>query len=360
MLIVDHTTDGAGSLTIEDLNGGLAASDLQLAGSADSGESFMDGSYEIRIDISASDTLNDIVAKIKESGGGFLASVLNNHSEANPYSLTITSGRSGLAGEMIIDTGRIDFGFSTLSRAQNAVVSIGGSGDGDSLLISSSTNTLENVVEGLNIDLLSVADEQVTVTVAQDIDGMVDSIKGFVDKYNEVQSAINNYTSYNTETEQRGALLGDSTVNTIRTRLQSAVSRKYTGVEDSMSRLAFIGIGVSGSNRIELDEEKFREVYAQSPESVEKLFTTPEVGFGDVIDDTLDELTRNFDGIIARKDTLLEDQKELLSDRIELLNVLMEAKRARLQAQFVGLEQAIAGLQNQQSSLSSLVNLFGN
>jgi len=360
LLIVDNTTDGIGLLTIEDLDGGLAASDLRLAGSAGSGESFIDGSYEIRIDISASDTLNDIVARIEESGGGFSASVLNNHGDANPYSLTITSGRSGLAGEMIIDTGGIDLGFSTLSRAQNAVVSIGGSSDGDALLISSSTNTLENVVEGLTIDLLSVADEQVTVTVAQDIDGMVDSIRGFVDKYNEVQSAISNYTSYNTETEERGALLGDSTVNTIRTRMQSAVSRKYTSVDDSMSRLAFIGIGASASNLIEFDEEKFREVYAQSPESVEKLFTTPETGFGAVIDDTLDELTRDFDGIIARKDTLLEDQKELLSDRIESLNVLMEAKRARLQAQFVGLEQAISSLQNQQSSLSSLTNLFSS
>ena len=114
-----------------------------------------------------------------------------------------------------------------------------------------------------------------------------------------------------------------------------------------------------GGNRLEFDEERFRERYADNPKIVEELFTLEESGLGPVLHGMLDGLTQDFDGVLSRKDQLLSDQQELLNDRIDDLNVLLEAKRARLEAQFIGLEIALASLQEQQSSLGILAQLAG-
>ena len=103
--------------------------------------------------------------------------------------------------------------------------------------------------------------------------------------------------------------------------------------------------------------KRFREVYEQSPHLVEELFTQDETGLGMVLQDALDNMTRDFDGLLARKDELLSDQKDLLNQRIDSMNVLLGAKRARLEAQFVGLESSLAGLQSQQNALGILAQL---
>jgi flagellar hook-associated protein 2 len=356
-LLIADTSDGPLSLKIEDVEGGHTAADLRIAQSAKEGEKFIDGSHEIRIDVSASDSLEDLVDKINEAGGDFSASILNDHGSVNPYSLTITSQVAGLAGEMIVDTVGVDLGFDTLSRAQDALVSIGGSGASDPFLVSSSTNTLEDVIEGVSLNLLSAGDEDVTINVAQDIDSVVEAIGSLVSSYNDVQAGIDGYTSFDQDSLERGLLLGDSLVNTIRSRLSSAMFGTFGGGGGPYSRLFSVGIRVSADNRLEFDEEEFRQAYAEAPEQVEQLLTEAESGFGTTLKETLDEMTRDTDGLIARREDLLDNQKELLNDRIDSLNDLLDAKRSRLEQQFIGLETALANLQEQQTALSALLSL---
>jgi flagellar hook-associated protein 2 len=111
-------------------------------------------------------------------------------------------------------------------------------------------------------------------------------------------------------------------------------------------------------NRLQFDREKFSEVLARSPQDVERLFSEEQTGVAAVLKEALEEMTRNFDGLLARKDDLLEDQQDILNKRIDALNVLLEAKRARLEAQFVGLEATLAALQDQQNALSGLTQLI--
>jgi flagellar hook-associated protein 2 len=189
---------------------------------------------------------------------------------------------------------------------------------------------------------------------------MIEQINRFVEKYNDVQAALDDATSFDPETFERGPLFGDPTVNLIRTRLHRTMARAFEGADPSVSRLFAVGLRLGGDNRLEFDEQKFRDTYEQSPELVERLFTTDDTGFGAVLDEALDELTRDFDGVIARKDDVLSSQQDLLNGRIDQLNVLLDAKRARLEAQFVALESALAVLQDQQNALMMLSQSTGN
>ncbi len=357
ILVTDDST-GEGTFTIEDVDGGSTALDLRIAGTARTGATTIDGSFETRVEISANDTLRDVARKISDAGAGVSASVLNDGSAVSPFSLTLTSETVGRRGQLTIDTGSLDLGLQTLSRAQDAVVTIGNA-NGGTRLITSSSNTLENVVEGVTFDLLSTSNEDVTINVAQDVDAIVDSVQLFVDQYNSTIDKIAEGDSFDDETFVRGPLFGDSTVDQVQSRLRRAILGEIQGVDAAFSRPFSVGLRLVAGGRLDFNEDVFRDAYEQSPEKVEEMFTRKETGFGAVLQDSLDEMTEDLDGLLARKDALLEDQQDLLTDRIDQLNVLIEAKRARLEAQFVALESTIAGLQNQQTSLSTLQAQLG-
>lgn len=353
-ILITDTSGGAKSLTITDEEGGSTAAGLHIAGTARAGQNFIDGTLEARIEIGPSDTLRSVMSRINAASGGFSAAVVNDGGSLNPFSLTLSSTVSGRRGALLVDSRGIDLGFETLTEARDAVVSIGGGAT--PLLVTSSTNRLDEAMEGVTIDLLAAKDEDVTVTVEQDVDGIVESVQGFVSAYNDIQSAIDEATSFNPDTLVRGVLFGDPTVDTVRSRLQRVITQAFPD-GGSITRLFQIGIRVGENNRIEFDEERFRTLYENSPDAVEQLFMQADTGLGEVLQETIDAMTRDFDGVLARKDQLLSDQKDTITDRIDSLNVLLEGKRRRLEAQFANLETTLAALQDQQGSLSVLSQL---
>ena len=358
-IVVVDTSGGASRLTIEDIEGGRAAEDLRLVGTAAEGRNLIDGSFEVRIDIDAHDTLQEIARKINESGADVSASILNYGGTVNPFSLTIASEVSGRAGEIVVDSIGVDLGWTVLAEAQDAVITIGDGSASLPRVVSSSTNSFDGVVPGVTLNLLSVSDDPVTVNVSQDVDGIVEGIKKFVENYNAVLDTIDRHTSFNDETFARGPLLGDRTVNLVRTRLHRLMIRPFEGVDESMSHLFSAGLRLRDRSRLQFDEEQFRASYEESPALVERLFSQEDTGFAAVAQEVLDELTRDFDGLLSRKDNQLLDQQELLNDRMDSLNVLLDARRARLEAQFIALESTLATLQGQQNVLSTLSQLAG-
>ncbi len=353
-ILVTDSADGTLPLKIEDRDGGTTAAQLQLAGTAKDGDSSIDGSYEFRVETGPGTTLEDLAVELDSLGLDISASVLNDGGSINPFSLSITSGVTGRRGELVIDSTGLDLGLDTLSRAQDAVVSVSLGEGASSRLVTSSSNTLDDIIPGVSIDLLSTSDEDIEITADQDVDGIVEGIRSFVDGFNDLQDTINDSTSFNSDTLERGALFGDPVPDQIRNRLQRTMTGQIQGVPKSMSRMFQVGIRVGAGSRLEFDEARFRKALAESPELVEDLFGHPETGFGAVIQETLDGLTDDFDGVLTRKDELLGDQQEVLNDRIERLNFLIGGKRQRLERQFAGLETALASLQGQQNALSQI------
>ncbi|MHC4064754.1 MAG: flagellar filament capping protein FliD [Planctomycetota bacterium] len=358
---ITDNSGGTGQLTIEDSDGGFAASDLNIAGQAAEDENVIDGSFEVHIDVDADDTLQDVAAKINAVGGDFSASVINDGTSTAPYRLTISSLVSGLRGRLLFDGGDTGLTVDTLVEPRDAVVFLGGADADNPLILRSPTNTLNDVLNDVTIDLVGVSDERVDLSIAQDVDAIVEDLRGFVDAYNEVMDRIDAHTDFNTETFERGVLFGDGTVSLIENRLFRSVTRAFEDAAPGVSRLSAIGIEVAPDTggRLRVDESEFREVYADNPEAVEQLFTAEETGFGVVFEEMLDDLSRSFDGLLARKDSTLEGQEDLLTDRIELMQELLDRKQARLERQFQALESSLAALQSQQSALGVLQDIVG-
>jgi flagellar hook-associated protein 2 len=359
--------------------GGTAAADLNLIGEASDVEGgFIDGSYEQVVDLSVSDSLDDVVEKINEAGINVSAAVINTGAGAAPFRLNLTSAISGRDGDLIVDTGGVDLGLEAISRGEDAKVFFGSDDPSEAFLLTSSTNTLDDVLPGVTIDLKSASDEAVTLTISRDVDAIVAAVGSFVSAFNDVVGRINDYDFYDAETEERGILLSDPTVARVRNAMYRVATGSALNVNSSFSFLSQVGVGINSDGELTFDQDKFRERYTADPESVEALFAEYDVtessstevsenvtvnettttfnalGFGSLFDELLDDLTNSVNGTVALADESFDDQIELLNTRIEDFDARLERRRAQLQAEFVAMETVLARLQEQSNSLLSL------
>lgn len=361
------TAGGDGTILVEDLGEGTAAEDLRLAGQSDEGA--INGRFTQLVEIDGDDTLTDLQKKINDANIGMQAGIINDGSGYKSYRLMVTSKESGLDGRLGFSSGNVDIGLDTMTQARDATVLIGDPSSANSIVITSSTNTITDAVDGLTLNLVGTSPDPVDVTVKQDVDSVVSNVSSLIDAFNKTIENIDKSTSYNAETEERGVLLGDGTVSLIRSRLFSVATARTTDEENDLRVLSQVGITTS-EGKLVLDEERFRTAFEQDPEAVANLLAKTKVvkdendedklvnvGIFARLNEELANMTTIAGGTLTRKKDALQDQIELLNDRAGNLQDLLDAKEARLYAEFQAMESALSQLQTQQTALSSLSQL---
>lgn len=380
--IVD-TKGGSSKLKIEDVSGSVAKN-LNLAGESDvvTGIATRNGSYEKTVTFSATDSLETVVNAINSATVGVNAAIIRDGSGGTPFRISFTARDSGSRGRTIVDTGALDLGLSALSTGNDAVAFFGNADPAKAVLLTSSTNTLDQVVQGVNVDLKSVSSTPVTVTVTRDQAAIEKSVNDFVTAFNKVLDTIDKYDSYNSETNRRGVLLGDGTATQVRNQLLAAVQGPPTGVTGQYTRLFQVGVRIGTGSKLEFNADRFRAAYAADPQNVKDLFaasklaakTPTEVAPGVTVPNTTDtyttlgvaeglkvladKMTGSVDGTLTLRGKTLDTQITQQKARTVRIDQSIEAKRARLERQFIEMEKAIGSLRNQSNALSS-VNFGG-
>lgn len=381
-IVIRDTSGGSGALKIEDETGSVAKA-LNLRGEyEDEGSGiFADGSYERRIDFDPTDTLDDIVSAINAENIGARATIINDGSGASPYRLSITSQFSGRAGRVLIDTGDLDLGLSSLSKGEDAVAFFGSTDPAKAVLLTSSTNTLDNVVTGVTLDLRGRSEEPIEVVVTRNTSAIEEAIQGFVDSYNSVVETIDKHTFFDPDTKARGSLLGDSTASNVRSSLRRTAAGNPLGVDGAYQFLFQVGVRIGSGAKLEFDSERFRSALEDDFDNVKNLFsasvrqpstrievapgatvqstevTYDTLGFGGQFKGLVDSLINSVDGLLTQRDRTLDTKIELQEKRVEQMDDQLARKRTSLERQFIAMEQALASLQSQQSALQSLRSL---
>ena len=278
---------------------------------------------------------------------------MNDGTNMAPYRLSISALTSGTAGELIIDDSSTDLGVTTLARAQDARVYFGGNST-NGVLLTSSSNTFTNVVDGLTFTANGIDERAVSITVDRDTESIGTALKGLADDYNTVVDRISQATAYDSEKQVLGILQGEGTINSIQQRLY----RMFTGAVQSggsFTRLSQLGLGSAPGGKLSFDEDKFKAAYAANPDAVERFFSDPTNGAAVQIKKQIDAIT-DTGGLIENRTGALSDTKTLLQTRVDQLNEQLDRKRARLLAQFQAMEQALSQLQSQQQALSGFAS----
>lgn len=158
----------------------------------------------------------------------------------------------------------------TLTQAQNSNVRV------DGIYITQSSNTLENLFEGVTLNLLSASvGKLVTISIDNDKEAMKSKIRGFVDAYNAVMQDISTFSAFDEENETAAPLLGDGFLASIRRELSAVVAQQVGQLPSGqqLNRLADVGIMSSSRNLLTINEGKLSEALNDRFEEVVNLFS---------------------------------------------------------------------------------------
>src|SRR5690606_12749462 len=95
------------------------------------------------------------------------------------------------------------------------------------LELTSPTNTIENVIDGLTLTLKQVGEDPVAFTVEQDREGVRKALDDVVAKYNALVTQIRDLGRAGAESAQRGALVGDATLRALASSLSGVFSAQH-------------------------------------------------------------------------------------------------------------------------------------
>lgn len=263
---------GVSELRIEEVNGGTTARDLGLLGTADA-SGVINGSFERTITIEADDTLQDVRTMITDLGMGLSASILNDGSSGSPFRISVVGRGTGRDSRLQVDVGGgTALSFQQTATARDGIMFYGEDADGSSsLMIRSSTNSYDDVVEGMTVTARGVSETPVTVNVTEDRGAIVDQMSELITALNGVLDTIGDLTDFNAETEEAGILLGDSTIRGVERSLVRALTRPIVGVDNAFSSMADLGVRFR-SGKFQFDASEFEAALTEDPEAVERFF----------------------------------------------------------------------------------------
>lgn len=322
-----------------------------------SGTGFTAGSSgPVTISISATDTLSDVAAKITQSGSGITAMVVKGAqgdqllvrgSETgadNGFSMT-ASGGGALSGLTHDQNGQA----MTRTAAADAQFTI------DGLAVTSATNTVQDVVPGVTLNLLKTTTAPVEVSVGVDKDALKDKIKAFQEAFNKVNSLLGSLSTYDAgkKSGEQAPLLGDSVVRGLQNALRGLVQQTL-GDGSSLSSIG-LEMKLDGGMRnpsLTLDTKKL-DAALNDPAKLEKLLA------GDGTTEGLISRVRDFafaansvDGDISTRAKGLESTKKSNQNAMEAMDMRLQQRQANMLKQYQALDAKMAGM----SSLGSFIS----
>ena len=222
--------------------------------------------------LKADASLNDLRDSINQAQAGVAASILT--VSDTDHRLVLSSLKTGAANAIEMtasDDGSFvaSLGLHDLQAAQDAIVHI------DGYTVQRSSNSIDDAVEGLSLDLLTAdPDQEIQVNVSQNTQPAVTALENLVTNYNAVMTAINSGQSFDSSSNTGGVLFGQAAVLSLQSGLQQQVLTGLHSLSGSLSALSQIGLSTDRYGMLTLDDSKLQSALRTDPQGVMQLLTT--------------------------------------------------------------------------------------
>lgn len=278
----------------------------------------------------------------------------------NSFSLTgngTSADELQLTAPAPIDTVDPLAGRGLLQAAKDAQLTV------DGLSLTRSTNHIDDVISGVTLDLNGATNGVANLNLSLDTSPVATKITALVDAYNMAQTVLTDAYNKDSKTAEYGAsLVGDSTVQSIRSELRSMFFSNSSSATTSMTALRDLGVNVDSKGVMSLDKAKldtglqnnFADAVKMLTNNVNGSFISSSDKNG-VANDAINKLTSllSNNGLLvvqsnnaAKKVTDYKDQLTQLNDR---MTKLLE----RYNKQFSAMESIVGQTKSLQTSLKS-------
>lgn len=313
------------------------------------------------IDLSSAQDLEAIRDAINSAGDnpGVTATIIN--AQTGDQHLVLTADESGYDQRVELSYGgsinATTFNFSTLNQDElgntltdPTMTKLDASFTIDGISITSASNEVGNVVDGLSLNLKGIG--TASLTVDRDTAAIKQSAQDFVDAYNAVISKISDLKS--------GSLGNDSSLRGIVSQMHSILNTAATGLSGSYSNLSELGIRTNGkTGKLELDSATFTTALNTDFASVSQVFTDATTGYATRFGALADGLLQT-DGLLDNRVNTLDARVKRYEQQQESLNARLDLKEKSLRAQYAALDSLIGSLNTTSAFLTAnLANLPG-
>jgi flagellar hook-associated protein 2 len=252
---------------------------------------------------SSNNTLSGLRDYINQNDFGFSAAIIN---DGTGYRLTLTSDATGEASAMEITVADDDgndadaAGLSNLAynataanlvqtqAAEDAQLTVNG------LAVTSSSNVLDNLVEGLSLTLKQeTAGTPVKLGISETSEALKTSIESLVEDFNSMIGQLNDLGKASENRDQAGLLAGDATLRNFVNSVRRQITSPVPGVPGEIRALVDIGISTQRDGTLELDGSKLNKALSEDPDAVKALFapvgktSDSQIRFADSGEDTV-------------------------------------------------------------------------
>ncbi len=264
-----------------------------------------------------------------------------------------------------------------IQAPENAVIEVNG------VKIERESNDIDDVIDGIKLHLKKVSKEPVEMKIVVDRKKIKDTIKDFVDKYNEILKFLieagktsKGEKPGELKKEDRGLLTNDLAVMNLRSKMRAVIANSYrTSLGDRLALLMQIGVSTGEINAdwetikegyLVLNEEKLDKAIDDYGDKIGELF-----GYdsnGDKIIDTgvafsLSRVIRPYimpTGIISGKIRIADIQIKDKKRQIEKKEEWLEKYEQSLREKFGKMESTIQDLKGSAKSLDYGIPGFEN
>lgn len=319
----------------------------------------LDGTFTINgtaVTVEAGDTLNAIRDRINALNSGpepigVTATILT--VAPGDHRLVLSSDVTGAAGLTLADSdGDVlaTLGLlapeAVLTEGADAVFRI------DGIEVTRSSNVIGDVIAGVTLTLdTAEVGALATVEIDRYHGEVAASLKSFVAAYNTVLEFI-------AQQRNGGDLQSDATLRTNRSEFGRRVLELLTGEEGIAASGSAIGLSLTRTGTLTLDEAALDEALRTGFADVQTLFG--EGGGAEGLAATLDGLLQTSAGILDERLRHLDDQVSGIETRVGRMESRLDRRRASLLLQYTRMEAALAQMQSQSAFLTSqLAGMMG-
>ncbi|WP_336250233.1 flagellar filament capping protein FliD [Stomatohabitans albus] len=303
--------------------------------------------------------LRDLINDNKDLG---VKAALINTGDGNAR-LQLSAASSGADGNFTVNasalTGLGTADFQQASEGKDALVTI----PGTDVEVKSPTNTFTGAVDGMTFTISKEAvGKDVTLSIEDDQNTLVDRVKGLVNAINETLGDIDSAVSYGIDykggkgevTGVAGKLAGNSTARSIRDNLLRSFTNPVDG--NPFSSMGAIGVEVTKEGKLEFKEDKFKEALKKDPAAVEQLIrgdgsADDKTSITARVKDMVKTATDATSGTIQRSVDSLKNLNRDFRNQVETIDGRVNRRRNQLRSEFAAMEKAMAQMQRQQQWL---------
>jgi len=270
---------------------------------------------------STNNTLSQLADTINNQNIGVSASVIQ---DSNGYRLALVSTASGAPGDVTVSGNTTGLSFTKAVTGTNASLVV------DGIPISSASNTVSNVINGVTLNLGSPSPSTpVTVNVNPDTTQVTSAINTLVNAYNTVITEINSQFNVAADGSGGGPLETDNSLREVQSQLLGALSYSISG-NSGIVNLASIGVNFNNDGTLSVDSGKLASTLSSNFSAVQNLLQNTTNGFSQNLSTVLSNINSPGTGILSLDSQSLNNTSQGLSRQLSDLQAALLVQQANL------------------------------